>query len=131
MHTQQSVKEKSGLTTWFLDLNKATHWRNFVTVEDQRDSAAAVVQVPAVGLALGGCLWGRRPGHGAHAPFVAGRGEAGEEAVLQTLSSGRAGRLPLLGAWRVQPAGAAATQHLVSHTHGISLNTQSELRDLH
>lgn len=34
-----------------------THWWYFVPVENKCYGATAVVQMPAVRLALGGCLW--------------------------------------------------------------------------
>ncbi len=34
-----------------------THWWYFVSVKNECYAATAVVQMPAVGLALGGCLW--------------------------------------------------------------------------
>lgn len=59
-----------------------THWWYFVSVENKCYADTAVVQMPAVRLALGGYLWRRGSSHGANAPLVARGGEAGEVAVL-------------------------------------------------
>lgn len=87
-------------------------WWYFVSVENKCYAATAVVQMPAVGLALGCCFRRWRPSHGTNPPLMARGSEASEVAVLQTLLSGWT-RLPsLLPVRRVQPAGTATTQHL-------------------
>lgn len=65
-----------------------THCWDFVSVEHQRYAPAAVVQMPAVGLALGGRRRKPRAGVGADPPLAAGGREAREVAVLHTLLSG-------------------------------------------
>lgn len=66
--------ELPGNRQWTLRVKMKPHRRHFVPVEDEGHAAAAVVQVAAVGLALGGGgLSRRRSGHGAHPPVVAGR----------------------------------------------------------
>lgn len=85
------------------------HRWHFVPVEDEGHAAAVVVQVAAVGLALGGAGLPRRgSGHGAHPPVVAGWGETRQVAVLQTSLAGRAGLPP----WWAEPAGTTAANHL-------------------
>lgn len=100
---------------------EVTHWWYFVSVEDERYAATAVVQMRGVRLALGGCLWRRRSSHGTNPPLVAGGGEAREVAVLHTLSSSRAGQSLVL-ARRLEPAGTTTTQHLVSQSQNIHLH---------
>lgn len=71
-------------------------WWYFVSVEDECYAATAVVQMPGVWLALGGCLRRRESGHGTDPPLMARGGEAREVAVLQTLSSSGARLLSLV-----------------------------------
>lgn len=93
-----------------------THRRYFVPVEDERHPHTAVVQMPAVRLALGGDLWEGGSRRGADPPLVAGGGEAGEEVVLQTLMSSRAGRLTLRRR-RLGETRATTTHNLITHTN--------------
>lgn len=89
------------------------HRWHFVPVEDERHAAAAVVQVAAVGLALGGGGLPRRgSGHGAHPPVVAGRGETRQVNVLQARLAGRARLPPLVPSRWAEPAGTTAAHHL-------------------
>lgn len=53
---------------------------------------------------------------------MTGGGEAREVTVLQTLSSGRAGRPSLVLVWRLEPAGTTAAQHLVSQGQNVHLH---------
>lgn len=94
------------------DVLHCCSWWNFVSVENKCYAATAVVQMAAVGLALGGRLWRWRSGHRTNPPLMARGGEAGEVAVLQTLPSSRAGLLSRVLAWGLEPAGTATTQHL-------------------
>lgn len=84
----------------------------FASDENKCYADAAVVQMPAVGLALGGHLWRWGYSHGANPPLMAWWREAGEVAVLQALASGRAGLLPLGLVRRLEQAGTTTTQHL-------------------
>lgn len=85
------------------------HRRHFVPVEHEGHAAAAVVQVAAVGLALGARGLSRRgSAHGAHSPVVAGWGQTRQVAVLQTSLPGRAALPP----WWAEPAGTTAADHL-------------------
>lgn len=99
---------------WTLKVKTEPHRWHFVPVEDEGHAAAAVVQVAAVGLALGGGGLSRRGSrHGAHPPVVAGRGETRQVAVLQTRLAGRAGLTPR----RAEPAGTTAANHLETEAY--------------
>lgn len=108
--THNSVDDEVNVQTAVASWSVKTRRRDFVSVENQRYAAAAVVQMPAVGLALGGRLRKRRAGAGADPPLAAGRREAREVAVLHALLSGRA-RL-LIPARRAKPAGPTTAQYL-------------------
>lgn len=112
-HTQSDDAElnlEAAVGCW----SAKTHRRDFVSVEKQRYAPTAVVQMPAVGLALGGRLRKRRAGAGADPPLAAGRREAREVAVLHTLLSGRARLLSGILVLRVEAAGPTTAQHLKS-----------------
>lgn len=98
---------------------EVTHWWYFVSVENKCYAATAVVQMPAVWLALGGCLWRWGSSHGTNPPLMARGGEAHQVAVLQTLPSCRAGLLSLVLTWWSEPAGATTTQHLVPQGQNV------------
>ncbi len=89
-----------------------THWWYFVSVENKCYTATAVVQMPAVRLALGSCLWRRRSSHGTNPPFMARGREACEVAVLYTLSSSRTGLMSLVLSWWLKATETTTTQHL-------------------
>lgn len=99
-----------------------THWRDFVSVENKCYVATAVIQMPAVRLALGGFLWRWGFSHGTNPPLITGGREASEVVVLQTILSSRAGLMSLVLAWRVEPTGTTATHHLVSQDQNIHLH---------
>lgn len=94
------------------DVLHGCSWWYFVSVEDKCYAATAVIQMPAVWLALGGGFWRRGSGHGTNPPLMARGREAGEVAVLQTLSPSRAGLPSLVLVGGLKPAGTAPTQHL-------------------
>lgn len=114
-HTDQQ-QHKIQFTKCAPQLQQVTHWWYFVSVEDKRQAATVVVQMPTVWLALGGSLCGRGSSHWTNSPLVAGCREACEVAVLQTLLSSRARLLSLIQTFRLEPTGTTTTDYLVSHS---------------
>lgn len=98
-----------------------THRRYFVSVENECYAAAAVVQMAAVWLALGGYMWRWRSNHWTNPPLMTRGGEAGEVAMLQTFLSSRTG---LVTARWLEPARTATTQHLVLQGQNIHLDVR-------
>lgn len=89
------------------------HLRHFVLFEDECDASTAVVKVTTVGLTLG-MQRSRGVRRRTHAPLVAGRREAGEELVLDTLVTSGARRRLCVGGWEGfgKEAGPTTTPHL-------------------
>lgn len=98
-----------------------THRRYFVSVENECYAAAAVVQMAAVWLALGGYMWRWRSNHWTNPPLMTRGGEAGEVAMLQTFLSSWTG---LVTARWLEPARTATTQHLVLQGQNIHLDVR-------